>query len=129
MKLCVGSGIGRGFVYTENKSGIADGSEIPDHKPHPEFEAPVIYWTPVTAPVGLEFYTGRLVPVWEGTALIGALAGRGLIRVHFDGVENVRRTDRCDVGARIRDVTIVKDGSIWPLEDSQNARLMRLTPK
>lgn len=106
-----------------------DGSEIPDHKTHPEFEAPVIYWTPVIAPAGLEFYTGKLFPDWNGSALIGALAGRGLIRVQFNDGENIRQTDRWDLGSRIRDVAVAKDGAIWVVEDAQSAKLMRLTPK
>ncbi|MQB04414.1 PQQ-dependent sugar dehydrogenase [Agrobacterium tumefaciens] len=122
------SGRNYGWPVVSNGDNY-DGSEIPDHKTHPEFEAPAIYWTPVIAPAGLALYSGQLFSNWEGSALIGELAGRGLIRIQFDGEENARQADRWDLGARIRDVDVAKDGSIWLLEDGQYARLMKLMPK
>lgn len=41
-----------------------DGKPIPDHSTRPEFEAPVLDWTPVISPSDLNFYTGKMFPQW-----------------------------------------------------------------
>jgi len=106
-----------------------DGTPIPRHSTHPEFLPPVVYWNPVIAPAGLAFYTGDLFPQWRGSALIGGLAGMALVRIVFDGHGGARQADRWDMDARIRDVAMAHDGAVWLIEDSQEGRLLRLTPK
>jgi glucose/arabinose dehydrogenase len=106
-----------------------DGTPIPRHSTHPEFVPPVVYWNPVIAPAGLAFYTGDLFPQWRGSALIGGLAGMTLVRIVFDGHGGARQADRWDMDARIRDVAVAHDGAVWLIEDSQEGRLLRLTPK
>ena len=107
-----------------------DGKTIPDHDTRPEFNAPEITWTPVISPSSLIFYTGRQFPGWSGSALIGALSGKALLRVTIDG-NNARVADRWDMGQRIREVEQGPDGSVWLLEDQQGGsggRLLKLTP-
>jgi glucose/arabinose dehydrogenase len=106
-----------------------NGTPIPRHATRPEFEAPVIYWTPVIAPAGLAFYNGSLFPQWQGSAFIGALRPGGLVRVHFDERGGAAQADRWELGSRIRDVAVGPDGALWLLEDSSEGRLLRLTPK
>ncbi|HWI86642.1 MAG TPA: PQQ-dependent sugar dehydrogenase [Sphingomonas sp.] len=105
-----------------------NGKPIPSHETRPEFQKPVLYWTPVIAPGGLTFYYGSLFPAWKGSAFIGGLAVEALIRVSFDGGV-AREADRWAMGARIRDVVAGPDGALWLLEDSADGRLLRLTPK
>jgi glucose/arabinose dehydrogenase len=106
-----------------------DGTPIPRHDTHPEFEPPVLYWTPVIAPAGLTFYTGKLFPDWKGSAFIGSLRSQALVRVVIDANGNAREADRWDMGQRIRDVALAPDGALWLIEDAGKARLIRLTPK
>jgi len=106
-----------------------DGTPIPRHTTHPEFEPPVVYWTPVIAPAGLAFYTGKLFPDWQGSAFIGGLKAEVLVRIAFDANGGAREADRWDMGHRIRDVAVAPDGAIWLIDDESNARLLRLTPK
>lgn len=105
------------------------GEPIPRHETRPEFEPPVVYWTPVIAPAGLAFYEGGLFKDWRGSALIGGLASMALIRVAFKENGDADETERYDMGNRIRDVAVAKDGSVYVVEDDIPGRLLRLTPK
>lgn len=108
-----------------------DGKPIPDHNTRPEFNAPEITWTPVISPAGLIFYTGDQFPAWKGSALIGGLSSKALIRVAVDG-NSAREAERFDMDARIREVEQAPDGSIWLLEDGASGsqgRLLRLMPR
>ena len=104
-----------------------DGKDIPDHSTRPEFNAPEISWTPVISPSSLIFYTGSAFPAWRGSALIGGLSSKALIRVTISG-DGAREAERFDMGERIREVEQAPDGSIYLLEDGKSGRLLRLTP-
>jgi glucose/arabinose dehydrogenase len=107
-----------------------DGKDIPDHSTRPEFNAPEITWTPVISPSSMIFYTGRLFPQWRGSALIGGLSSKAIIRVTING-NTAREAERFDMGQRIREVEQGPDGSIYVLEDERSGsggRLLRLTP-
>jgi glucose/arabinose dehydrogenase len=122
-----GSNYGYPIVSNGNHYG---GRDIPDHKTRPEFNAPEISWTPVIAPSSLIFYTGRLFPQWQGSALIGGLSSQTLVRVTISG-NSAREAERWDMGERIREVEQGPDGSIYLLEDGEGGsggRLLRLTP-
>ena len=87
-------------------------------------------WVPSIAPSGLAIYRGDLFKAWRGDALIGALANQSLWRVDLDGDEVVG-VERLlgDVGERIRDVKIDRDGAVLVLSEAgQSGRLIRLTP-
>lgn len=120
-------GLNYGWPLVSNGDNY-DGTPIPRHKTRPDLEAPVVYWNPVIAPAGLAFYTGRLFPQWQGSAFIGALRGEALVRIAFDGKSGAREADRWDMGARIRDVAVDREGAIWLIEDASDGRLLRLTP-
>lgn len=104
-----------------------DGRDIPDHPTRPEFEAPKVSWSPVISPSSLIFYSGDLFPQWKGSAFIGGLSSKALVRVAFDGT-SAREAERFDMGARIREVEQGPDGSIWLLEDGEGGRLLKLSP-
>ena len=103
------------------------GKDIPDHSTRPEFNAPEITWTPVISPSSMIFYTGSAYPGWRGSALIGGLSSKALIRVTISG-NTAREAQRWAMGERIREVEQGPDGIVYVLEDGKNARLLRLRP-
>jgi len=106
------------------------GRPIPDHATRPEFKAPAVTWNPVISPAGLLIYSGDVFPQWKGSAFIGGLSSKSLVRVAFDGT-NAREAERFEMGERIREVEQGPDGAIWLLEDERNGsggRLLKLTP-
>ena len=116
-----------GWPIVSNGSNY-DGSDIPDHSTRPEFNAPEAWWTPVIAPAGFVIYTGAQFPYFKGDGFIGGLASMALVRVEFDGV-HAREAQRYPMGQRIREVEQGPDGALWLLEDSVDARLLKLTAK
>ncbi|MGP4669616.1 PQQ-dependent sugar dehydrogenase [Agrobacterium pusense] len=120
-----GNNYGWPHVSNGNEYG---GGDIPDHDTRPEFAPPALYWTPVIAPAGLAFYEGDLFPKWQGSALIGGLSVRSLVRIAFDVQGRPDEAERWNMSARIRDVAVAPDGAVWILEDANPGNLSRLTP-
>ncbi|GGZ60350.1 dehydrogenase [Lysobacter xinjiangensis] len=104
-----------------------DGSVIPDHPSHPEFEAPLRSWTPVVSPSGALFYTGTLFPQWRGNLLVGGLSSKSIVRLQLDGTR-IAAEERIDVKRRIRDLLQMPDGSLLVIEDAKAGALLRLQP-
>lgn len=105
-----------------------DNKDIPDHPTRPEFAAPKLWWNPSVSPGGLAWYDGDLYPGWKNSLLMGALSGKGLIRMGIDG-EALHKSDRWDFGQRIREVEVREDGSVWLLTDGADGKLLKLVPK
>ena len=95
---------------------------------HPEFAAPVVWWTPVISPGGFMVYDGELFSDWYGDGFIAGLSSKSLVRIEFEG-DVAREAERFDMGRRMRAVVQGPDGAIWMLEDKKGGRLLRLTPK
>ncbi len=109
----------------------ASTDDIPDHVAGDGFEAPKVFWNPAISPGGLMIYSGDMFKDWKGSAFIGGLGAKALVRVKLDG-ENASKADQWDMGARIREVEQGPDGAIWILEDERagsQGRLLKLTPK
>src|SRR5882757_8064575 len=92
--------------YATNYNGVP----IPSPDTRPDLAKPLIYWTPVIAPGNLTFYTGAMFPAWRGSALIGGLGSKALIRVTTAGAE-AKSADRWNLGFRVRDVEQGPDGA------------------
>lgn len=105
-----------------------DGKDIPDHNTRPEFKAPEISWTPVISPSSLIFYKGNQFPAWKNKALIGGLSSEAIIIVDTE-TKPVSEIQRLELKQRIRGLIEAQDGSIWVLEDGNNARLLKMTAK
>jgi aldose sugar dehydrogenase len=106
-----------------------DGTKIGEGTAKAGMEQPVYYWDPVIAPSGMAFYSGSLFPEWKGAVLVGSLKPGLLVRLTLkDG--KVVQEDRYlgDLGERIRDVRQAPDGSIYLLTDSDDGRILRLSP-
>lgn len=54
-------GLNYGWPVVSNGDNYS-GRPIPRHSTRPEFEPPLVYWTPVIAPAGLAFYEGDMFP-------------------------------------------------------------------
>ena len=93
-------------------------------------EQPVYFWTPDIAPAGIAFYTGKLIPAWQGDLFVAALAGKALVRLVPNG-DRVVAEERLltDLNARIRGVETGPDGALYVLTDGNGGRILRLTPK
>lgn len=93
-------------------------------------EQPVYYWDPVISPSGMTFYSGRLVPEWEGDAFVGGLSSRALVRLVIEG-ERVVGEERLlrDQNARIREVVEGPDGALYVATDSRDGRILRIAPR
>lgn len=105
-----------------------DGRDIPDHKPGDGFVAPKVFWNPAISPGGMMIYKGKAFPDWTGDAFIGALGGKALVRVDLNG-DQATKGDHWAMDNRIRDVDQSADGHIWLLEDGENGRLLKLSPR
>lgn len=119
-------GVNYGYPLVSNGDHYS-GEEIPDHDTRPDLEAPVVYWVPAISPAGLMFYSADMFADWQGSAFMGGLSSKALIRVTFDG-ENANEAERFEMGARIREVEQGPNGAIWLLEDGDGAQLLKLAP-
>ena len=91
-------------------------------------EQPVYYWDPVIGPSGMAFYTGDEFPEWKNSFLIGGLVSTGLVVVHLDG-DRVAFEERVPLNARIRDVRVAPDGSVYAVTESRggSSQILRMT--
>ncbi len=92
-------------------------------------EDPVHTWTPVIAPSGMIFYSGKAFPEWENNLFVGGLASTALVRLELDG-HAVTHEERLltDLGKRIRDVAEGPEGEIYVITDDANGEILRIAP-
>lgn len=92
-------------------------------------EQPLKYWKKSPGLSGMAFYVGHPRSPWNNSLFLGALADRNLIRLSLDG-DRIVGEERLLTGldARIRDVRVARDGSVYVLTDEDNGRLLRLQP-
>lgn len=112
-------------TYGEEYSGFKVGKGITAAN---DFEQPLYYWDPVIAPSGMTFYEGELFSDWQGSVLIGGLAGQALVRLELDGTRVTGEARYLQGQGRVRDVDVAQDGSVMILTDATNGKLIRLTP-
>ncbi|HEY7763552.1 MAG TPA: PQQ-dependent sugar dehydrogenase [Aestuariivirgaceae bacterium] len=99
-------------------------------KDAPGMEDPIYTWTPVIAPSGMIFYSGKAFPEWKGDLFVGGLSATALVRLELDG-EKVANEERLltDLGLRIRDVAETPEGDILVITDHDNGRILKLSPE
>jgi glucose/arabinose dehydrogenase len=104
------------------------GAPVGEATTRADIAGPLHVWQPVSiAPSGMTFYTGDRIPQWRGDLLVGALAGRMLVRLDVqDGRVVGEQRLLTGLGERIRDVKVGPDGWPWLITDSPEGRLMRV---
>ncbi len=114
------------ITYGEEYTGKPIGAGITQKA---GMEQPVYYWDPVISPSGMIFYSGKAFPEWKGNVLVGGLSSKALVRLVLKGgkVTGEERllTDR---GDRIRDVVEGPQGELYLLTDSEDGKLLKVTP-
>ncbi|MFC5577652.1 PQQ-dependent sugar dehydrogenase [Lysobacter niabensis] len=107
-----------GFPIPEAVGTSAPGMEQPHH-----------VWLKSPALSGMAFLVERPQSKWNNSLFLGALSDGSLIRLSLDG-DRVVGEERLlkELGARIRDVRVGADGSVYVLTDEADGRLLRLEP-
>ena len=92
-------------------------------------EQPVVYWVPSIAPAGFCEYQGELFPQWQGNLFVAALAEKSVRRlVMKDGEVQSQETMFTELDQRIREVRAGPDGYLYLLTDSDEGKILRVTP-
>lgn len=104
------------------------GAKIGEGTVRADVEAPRLQWTPSIAPSGMDFYTGKRFPAWQGNLFVGALKFHLLARLELAG-DRIVKEERLleELGLRIRNVRQGPDGLIYLLDESKG-RILRLVP-
>ena len=115
----------------------SNGMDYATDRPYPEtvgtsapgMESPYHVWNKSPGLSGMSFLVGHPESGWNNSLFLGALADRNLIRLSLDGNRIVGEERLLgDLDARIRDVRVGKDGSVYVLTDEGDGRLLRLQP-
>lgn len=94
-------------------------------------EQPVYYWDPVVGPSGMVYYNSDAIPEWKGSFLIGGLVSQGLVVLKVED-DKVVSEGRLPLEARIRDVQLGKDGSVYAVTEERGggkSQIIRLAPE
>jgi glucose/arabinose dehydrogenase len=115
----------------------SNGMDYSTDRPYPEtvgtsapgMVSPYHAWKKSPGLSGMAFLAGHPESAWNNSLFLGALADRNLIRLSLDGNRIVGEERLLgDLGARIRDVRVGKDGGVYVLTDEDDGRLLRLEP-
>lgn len=123
---------GRNYGWPIATHGINySGLPIPEAvgKDAPGMEPPHHVWEKSPGLSGMAFYTGHPDSAWNDSLFLGALADGSVIRLSLDG-DRIVGEERLlqDLGARIRDVRVGRDGLVYVLTDHADGRLLQLIP-
>ena len=134
------AGANHGWPVVSFGQAYGTTTQVGEGTAKPGMEAPLAVWETLdgsawvsgakssTAPSGMAFFTGSQPAQWTGSVFIGALAGRSLWRLVFEGDREVGRERLLvGLGQRIRDVRQGPDGQLYLLtDDASNGRLLRV---
>ena len=134
------AGANHGWPVVSFGQAYGTTTQVGEGTARPGMEPPLAVWETLdgspwvsgakssTAPSGMAFFTGSQPAQWTGSVFIGALAGRSLWRLVFEGEREVGRERLLvSLGQRIRDVRQGPDGQLYLLtDDASNGRLLRV---
>lgn len=111
--------------YGDNYSGAL----VSPLQQAPGVTDPIKYWTPSIAPSGLALYTRDVFPQWKGSLFVGALVDRNVSRLTLDkGKVSSEERLFSEIDERIRDIRSGPDGFLYILTDSEQGKLIRVSP-
>ena len=106
------------------------GARISPFTEYPGLQQPLVNWTPSIAPSGMAIYQGKMFPHMQGDLLVSTLKATEVRWIQLSGVEVTGQTSLFkELGYRIRDIKVHPDGSILLLIDSEQGKILRVTPK
>jgi len=96
----------------------------------PDMEQPKYFWDPAIGPTSMAFYTGKLVPEWQGNLFVAGHMSQHLVRLVLEG-QRVVGEERLllDQHQMMRWVGQGPDGALWVLTDNADGRLIRLAAR
>jgi glucose/arabinose dehydrogenase len=105
------------------------GATISPYRTYKGMEDGLVVWVPSIAPSGMAVYRGAMFPEWNGDLLVGALVDREVrrIRLSADGEVLGQESLLKGLGARIRDVRVAPDGSLWVTTDDPAGKVLRVS--
>jgi glucose/arabinose dehydrogenase len=117
---------------------ISNGMDYATNRPYPEtigtdapgMESPYHVWKQSPGLSAMAFLRDVPASPWNDSLFLGALADRNLIRLSLDGNKIVGEERLLQgLGERIRDVRTDAEGAVYVLTDSDDGRLLRVTPQ
>ena len=95
----------------------------------PGTEEPLTHWTPSIGASGLAIYQGNAFPQWRGKHFVGALVDEDIRMLTLNGNEVTQEEVVFrEIKARIRDVRISPAGMLYILTDSDQGKVIRISP-
>ena len=95
----------------------------------PSLEEPLTHWTPSIGASGLAIYRGDAFPQWRGKHFVGALVAEDVRMLTLDAGEVTQEEIVfSEIAARIRDVRVSPAGMLYLLTDSDQGKVVRVTP-
>lgn len=106
------------------------GARITPYRSLPGITPPLLEWTPSIAPAGMTYYDGALFPAWRGSLFVAALKEKTVRRVPIAAaVTGEQEILFRELGERLRDVRAGPDGALYLLTDSEQGKVLRVSPK
>jgi glucose/arabinose dehydrogenase len=97
--------------------------EIHHTETRPGMVSPLLEYSPACAPASAMFYTGNVMPAFNGNFFFGCLAGRRIIRVVLDGRKVVSQENLvANAYGRIREIEQGPDGYIYFSTSNRDGR-------
>ena len=95
----------------------------------PGVEQPLTFWDPSIAPSGLAIYYGAAFPDWQGDLFVGALVDQEVRKLTLKDGKVINEVPLfSEIAARIREVRVGPDGNIYLLTDSDQGKVIRVSP-
>jgi hypothetical protein len=92
-------------------------------------QKPLYYFTPSIGISEIMYYTGDMFPRWKNKLLVSSLKENSLFILHTDKQSGgVMSAEKINIGARLRDMLLLKDGSILLVTDSQVLKHLTAAP-
>ncbi len=105
------------------------GAKITPYTAYPGTETFAHDWVPSIAPSGMVRYRGTLMPALDGDFLIGGLASMDVRLLEADGNQvTAEHILFEELEERIRDLRTGPDGAIYLLTDTDEGRVIRISP-